>query len=225
MSLQDNFSNFPPLEKAIRLSTYLICDRPAREIRNCLNELINSINKQLSVMTSIPKRRASFSAKTTIYGSNTINTINTINTQNIPTRTPSRTPSRTPTTPRYSISPKTPTTPTTPRVLTHHKSSHTISNNNSINNNNNVSKQVIKTPYYWQTLYINTKICLMDLEYWERGIGHPENRTSDSFFKQPNLIKICLEVKTMDQKKVIESILTDLGKIQEVVLEKVIRVE
>ncbi|GES99437.1 hypothetical protein GLOIN_2v1546452 [Rhizophagus clarus] len=133
MASQENVANFPPLQKAIKLSTNLVCDRSASEIRNCLNELINSINKQLSVISSLPKRRASFSAKTTTKNIVPINTQNL--TTNIPSRTASRTPSRTPTTPKYPMYPLTPTTPTTPRSITYNKSP----NNN---NSNNIGKKV-----------------------------------------------------------------------------------
>jgi hypothetical protein len=75
--------------------------------------------------------------------------------------------------------------------------------------------------YYWPTLYVITKVCLMDLEYWEKGAGHPENRTSDSFYSQPKISSIFQEVKPMNQRKIIEEILTDLGKIQEAILERI----
>jgi len=214
MSSQENivpFSNFPPLQKAITLSTNLVCDRSTNEIRNCLNELINSINKQLSVISSLPKRRASFSARTT-------KSIIPINTQNlttkaprIPSRTTSRTPSRTPTTPRYPMFPLTPTTPTTPTTP------RTKSLQITSNNNFNVSNQ----SYYWPTLYIHTKICLIDLGYWEKGEGHPVDRVSESFYLQPKILFYYKEVKSMDQRKLIENILTDLGRIQDAVLRRI----
>jgi len=201
------FSNFPPLQRAIKLSTYLICDRSASEIRNCLNELINSINKQLSVISSLPKRRASFSAKST----KSIIPINTQTTK-VPSRATSRTPSRTPTTPRYPMTPTTPTTPTTPRTIMYNKSS-------QINSNNNFNQ--VTRSYYWPTLYIHTKICLMDLEYWEKGEGHPVDRMSESFYLQPRMLLFYKEVKSMDQRTLIDIILTDLGKIQESVLVRI----
>ncbi|GBC09671.1 hypothetical protein RclHR1_09030003 [Rhizophagus clarus] len=213
MASQENVANFPPLQKAIKLSTNLVCDRSASEIRNCLNELINSINKQLSVISSLPKRRASFSAKTTTKNIVPINTQNL--TTNIPSRTASRTPSRTPTTPKYPMYPLTPTTPTTPRSITYNKSPN--------NNNSNVSSNQVSRTYYWPTLYIHIKMCLMDLEYWEKGEGHPVDRTSESFYLQPRILWHYKEVKSMDQRKLIEIILTDLGKIQEAVLKRIKR--
>ncbi|CAG8509429.1 uncharacterized protein OCT59_003964 [Rhizophagus irregularis] len=219
MSSQENivpFSNFPPLQKAIKLSSNLVCDRSTSEIRNCLNELINSINKQLSVISSLPKRRASFSARTTTKSIIPINTQNlSTKVPRIPSRTTSRTPSRTPTTPRYPMSPLTPTTPTTPTTprTTYSKSFQITSNNN----NSNVSNQ----SYYWPTLYILIKICLMDLGYWEKGEGHPVDRVSESFYLQPKILFYYKEVKSMDQRKLIENILTDLGRIQEAVLRRI----
>jgi hypothetical protein len=208
MSLLENtgsFANFPPLQRTIKLSSNLVCDRSANEIRNCLNELIHSINKQLTAISSLPKRRASFSAKTTTKNVVPINTQNL--TTKVPSRATSRTPSRTPTTPRFSFSPQTPTTPTTPttpRTITYNKSTQVTSNNSK--------------SYYWPTLYIHIKICLMDLEYWEKGEGHPVDRVSESFYLQPKILWFYKEVKSMDQRKLIENILTDLGRIQEVVL-------
>ncbi|CAI2176652.1 359_t:CDS:1 [Funneliformis geosporum] len=186
---RDSFSNFPPLAKAIKLSSSLICDRPAKEIQIHLNDLIHSISQQISIITSIPKRTTSLSSD--------------------PFRA-SRTPSLTSTTPR---SPMSPTTPRAPTAL-HPKSSVTFSSiHNSIDDN--LSHKQITKPYHWATLYVLIKICLTDLEYWEKGTGHPEGRISDMFYSHPKLLYMCRETKLKDQRKLIENILTDLGKMKE----------
>lgn len=190
---RDSFSNFPPLGKAIKLSSSLICDRPAKEIQIHLNDLIHSISQQFSIITSIPKRTTSLSSDSFRA---------------------TRTPSLTPTTPRSPISPITPHTPT----ASHPKSSHTVTFSpiHKSFDDNSTHKQITK-PYHWATLYVLIKICLTDLEYWEKGTGHPEGRISDMFYSHPKLLYMCRETKLKDQRRLIENILTDLGKMKETV--------
>ncbi|CAG8438209.1 8128_t:CDS:1 [Scutellospora calospora] len=43
----EDFKDFPPIQKAIKLSTSLICDQNARNVQECLDQLKNSIYSQL----------------------------------------------------------------------------------------------------------------------------------------------------------------------------------
>ncbi|CAG8496063.1 16695_t:CDS:1 [Racocetra fulgida] len=43
----DNFKDFPPIQKAIKLSTSLVCDQNSRQVQECLDQLKRAIYSQI----------------------------------------------------------------------------------------------------------------------------------------------------------------------------------